>query len=66
MLDFLQLPFEADCLNYWQTERAIKTPSSEQVRQPVSDRGQHQWRHYRPWLTPLEEALGPELTALSE
>jgi len=66
LLTFLQLPFEAGCLSYWETERAIKTPSSEQVRRPVSDRGTHQWRHFEPWLTPLKEALGDDLVALSE
>jgi tetratricopeptide (TPR) repeat protein len=66
LLDFLELPFDDRCLRYWETDRAIKTPSSEQVRRPVSDRGKYQWRHYEPWLGELKIALGPELTALSE
>lgn len=66
LLNFMELPFEDNCLRYWETERAIKTPSSEQVRRPVSAQGQHQWRHFEPWLEPLKAALGPELTAISE
>jgi hypothetical protein len=34
------------------------TASSEQVRQPISDKGVHEWRKFEPWLGPLEEALG--------
>ncbi|EED36455.1 sulfotransferase [Luminiphilus syltensis NOR5-1B] len=66
LLEFCGLPFEEQCLHYWETERAVKTPSSEQVRQPVSDKGQHQWRNYSPWLDPLREALGSHLVRLSE
>ncbi len=65
LLDFCGLPFEAQCLRYWETDRAVKTPSSEQVRRPVTDVGQHQWKNFAPWLAPLEQALGPDLAAQS-
>ncbi|MHA7817558.1 MAG: tetratricopeptide repeat-containing sulfotransferase family protein [Pseudohaliea sp.] len=58
MLDFLDLPFEAACLRYWETERAVRTPSSEQVRQPIFRTAQEQWHNYAPWLQPLRDALG--------
>jgi hypothetical protein len=38
--------------------RAINTPSSEQVRQPLFREGLSQWWHYDPWLDPLKEMLG--------
>jgi hypothetical protein len=41
----------------------VRTASSEQVRQPIFREGLEQWRHFEPWLGPLEEALGPVLTA---
>lgn len=66
LLEFCGLPFDERCLRYWETERAVKTPSSEQVRRPVTDAGQHQWRNYRPWLGDLESTLGPALVGLSE
>ncbi|MEX2327177.1 MAG: sulfotransferase, partial [Pseudomonadales bacterium] len=44
MLDFCGLPFEESCLNYWETERSIRTPSSEQVRQPIFTSALEQWR----------------------
>ncbi|MDX1500049.1 MAG: sulfotransferase [Woeseiaceae bacterium] len=61
MLDYLELPFEDACLAYHETERSVRTPSSEQVRQPIYTSGLEQWRHYEPWLGPLKAALGPVL-----
>ena len=63
ILDFCGLPFEQACVDYHQTERSIRTPSSEQVRQPIYRSGLEQWRHYEAWLDPLKEALGPEVRA---
>lgn len=58
MLDFLGLPFEESCLRYFETERAVRTPSSEQVRQPIYRHGQQQWHNYADFLGPLRDALG--------
>ncbi len=63
MLDFLDLPFEDACLNFHQTERAVRTASSEQVRQPIFKSGVDQWENFSPWLEPLRAVLGPELSA---
>lgn len=57
MLVHCGLPFEEACVNFHQTERSIRTPSSEQVRQPIYKRGLEQWRNFEPWLGPLEKAL---------
>ncbi|XOV90266.1 MAG: tetratricopeptide repeat-containing sulfotransferase family protein [Pseudomonadota bacterium] len=59
MLDFLGLPFEQACLDFHQTERNVRTPSSEQVRQPIFDSSLDQWRNFERFLDPLREALGP-------
>lgn len=61
ILDFCNLPFEQACLEYHRTERSIRTPSSQQVRQPIYKTGLDQWRNFEPWLAPLKEALGPEV-----
>jgi predicted Zn-dependent protease len=63
LLDYCGLPFEAGCLEFYNNERAVRTASSEQVRQPIFRAGMDQWRHYERWLGPLEAALGPVLTA---
>lgn len=65
LLDFCGLPFEENCLHYYQTERDIRTPSSEQVRKPISRAGVDQWRNFEEFLDPLKSALGP-LAELSE
>ncbi|MFQ6004810.1 MAG: sulfotransferase [Woeseia sp.] len=59
MLDFCNLPFEQACVDFHKTERSVRTPSSEQVRQPIYKTGLEQWRHFEPWLDPLKKALGP-------
>lgn len=58
MLAYCGLPFEEACLRYYETERNVRTPSSEQVRQPIFTDSIEQWRHFEPWLGPLKDALG--------
>ena len=59
LLDFCGLPFEPACLRFWETPRAVQTPSAQQVRQPIFREGLESWRHYEPWLAKLRDALGP-------
>jgi hypothetical protein len=58
LLDYCGLPFEESCLRFWETDRAVLTPSAEQVRRPIFKDALEQWRNYAPWLNPLREALG--------
>jgi tetratricopeptide (TPR) repeat protein len=62
MLDFLGLPFEEACLDFHKTRRAVRTASSEQVRQPINRRGQGAWKPFEPWLGELKAALGELLS----
>ena len=61
ILDYLNLPFEPECLDFYKTKRSVRTASSEQVRQPIFKSGLEQWKHFEPWLGPLKQALGPVL-----
>jgi tetratricopeptide (TPR) repeat protein len=61
MLEFCGLPFEDACLEFHKTDRSIKTPSSEQVRQPIFRSGLDYWRNYEQWLAPLKDALGADI-----
>jgi tetratricopeptide (TPR) repeat protein len=63
LLDFCGLPFEQACLDFHQTDRAVRTASSEQVRQPIYQGGVDQWENFSDLLDPLREVLGPELVA---
>lgn len=58
LLDYCGLPFEDDCLRFYENDRAVRTASSEQVRQPIYRDALDQWTNYRPWLEPLQRALG--------
>jgi tetratricopeptide (TPR) repeat protein len=58
LLEFCGLDFEAGCLEFYKTERAVHTASSEQVRRPVSPGGLEHWRRFEPWLGELRAALG--------
>jgi len=58
MLDHCDLAFEPACVDFHKTRRSVRTPSSEQVRQPIFRDGLDQWRRYEPWLDPLRIALG--------
>jgi hypothetical protein len=66
LLDYCQLPFEAACLKFYENERAVRTASSEQVRQPIFREGLDHWQNYLPWLDPLKAALGTVLDAYPE
>jgi tetratricopeptide (TPR) repeat protein len=66
MLDYLDLPFEEACLDFHKTERAVRTASSEQVRQPINRKGQDAWLPYEPWLTDLKAALKTDLGELAK
>ena len=61
MLEFCELPFEESCLQFHQTERPVRTASSEQVRQPIYSGALQHWRHYEQHLDELKESLGPLL-----
>lgn len=59
VLDHCDLPFEEGCLEFYKTDRAVRTASSEQVRKPISRKGVGQWTNFDPYLEPLKQALRP-------
>ncbi len=66
LLNHCGLEFEPACVEFYRTERSVRTASSEQVRQPIYREALEQWRHYEPWLGPLRDALGDALTYYRE
>jgi len=63
LLDYCGLEFEPKVLEFYNTERAVRTPSSEQVRRPIYREATDEWRAYEPHLGRLKAALGPVLDA---
>jgi Flp pilus assembly protein TadD len=55
ILDFLGLPWDERCLNFHQTERAVATASTWQVRQKMHRGSVERWRNYGKHLGPLLE-----------
>jgi tetratricopeptide (TPR) repeat protein len=58
LLAACNLAFEPACLTPHETERAVRTASSEQVRQPISRTGNHAWLPFAGRLGALDDALG--------
>ncbi|WP_018417038.1 tetratricopeptide repeat-containing sulfotransferase family protein [Teredinibacter turnerae] len=63
ILDFCGLPFEDSCLAFHKTERAVRTASSEQVRQPIYTSGLAQWKNFEAYLGPMQRQLTPLIEA---
>ncbi|MDB4120644.1 sulfotransferase [Gammaproteobacteria bacterium] len=61
MLDYLELPFEEECISFHETNRSVRTASSEQVRKPVNKDGMARWKPYANNLKPLIESLDQDL-----
>ena len=61
MLDYLELPFEEECISFHETNRSVRTASSEQVRKPVNKDGMARWKPYAKNLKPLVESLNQDL-----
>ena len=57
ILDYCGLPFEAACLAFHETQRAVRTASSEQVRRPIYTDAVEQWQHYASYLAPMQAEL---------
>lgn len=66
ILDFCGLPFEEGCLRFHETDRAVKTASSEQVRRPIYSSSVNLWRNYEKHLGELVEVLQPLLEKLPD
>ena len=63
LLEHCGLPFEPACLSFYETDRAVRTASSEQVRKPIYRDATEEWQRYEQYLEPLKQALGPVLDA---
>ena len=61
LLDYCELPFEETCINFHETDRPVRTASSEQVRQPVYSKSVNFWRNHEANLGELVDVLEPVL-----
>lgn len=61
LLGYCGLEFEPQVLEFYNTDRPVRTASSEQVRRPIYRHATEEWRAYEPYLGSLELALGETL-----
>ena len=61
IIDYLELPFEDECISFYNTKRSVRTASSEQVRKPINKDGVERWKPYSKKLKPLVDCLGEGL-----
>jgi hypothetical protein len=58
LLAHCDLDWDDRCLSFHETQRAVRTASAIQVRQPLYRGAIGSARPYQPWLGPLLDALG--------
>ena len=66
LLEYLDLPFEEECLRFHESRRVVLTLSGDQVGRPLYRTGMEDWRHFERWLGPMKEELGYVLNKYPE
>jgi hypothetical protein len=61
LLEYIDVPFEQACVDFHKTKRSVRTPSSEQVRQPIFTSGLDYWRNYEAFLGTMRANLEQEI-----
>jgi len=61
ILNYIEVPFEEGCISFYETDRSVRTASSEQVRQPINKKGMGRWKPYAKHLKPLVDTLDTSL-----
>jgi hypothetical protein len=59
LLEFLDLPWDDNCLRFHTTNRLIQTASYDQVHQPLYTKSAGRWKNYERHLAPLMKGLEP-------
>lgn len=61
MLDYIGVDWTDEVMNYQNLDRAVKTASVWQVRQPIYKTSKQKWRRYQEYIKPLETQLNTEI-----
>jgi tetratricopeptide (TPR) repeat protein len=59
IISHIGLPWNDDCLKFYETDRQVKTASLNQVRKPIYATSVGRWKKYEEFLKPLIRELGP-------
>lgn len=60
LVEFCGLEWDDRCLEFYKTERQVKTASRWQVRQPIYKTSKERWRNYEAYIGPLLKLLDEE------
>jgi hypothetical protein len=60
-LRILKAKLKEECISFYETNRSVRTASSEQVRQPINKKGMGRWKPYAKNLKPFLESIGEDL-----
>ncbi len=66
MIEHCGLEWEDQVLRFYETERAVKTASSEQVRQPIYNKSVNSWKRYETELADSDTSLEDVLAKLPD
>ena len=58
LIEFCGLEWDDRCLRFYESGRAVSTPSYDQVRQPIYKKSVARWKRYEKYLEPLKRSLG--------
>lgn len=59
LVDYIGLPWDPNCLNFYKNNRVVKTASLTQVRKPIYKTSVQRWLHFAEELQPLLQRLAP-------
>jgi hypothetical protein len=57
LVDYCNVPFDPQCLEFYNTERIVRTASSEQVRQKINRSSIERWKGYERHLRDLKRLI---------
>jgi Sulfotransferase family len=57
VLEFLNLPWDESCMQFFNKGKMVKTFSRDQVRSPIYNSSVYRWKNYEKHLGPLFAAL---------
>ena len=60
LIDYLDLEWDENCINFHNNKRNVMSPSNIQVRQPIYDSAMNKWKNYEKHIQQLIELLQPE------
>ena len=58
LVQFCSLPWDEQCLQFYESGRHVRTASYNQVNKPIYKSSLDRWKNYSAFIGPLREVLG--------